>query len=401
VSSSATGLSRRRWLQGGLAWGCAHCALLGGAPAAQAQTAAVDAANWSPPPRHERPDLATDEGGLWALMDREETRLRRSSFVVRDAAWREYASALACKLAGTHCADTRVYTVRVPLFNAQMAPNGMMQLWTGLLLRIDNEAQLAGVIGHEIGHYVQRHSLQRLRDMQSKSAVATLFAPFGLIGLAGQLAMIGGALAFSREHESEADRIGIVLMKQSGHDPREASKVWAHLRAELSAGAGGDPAKRSVFWATHPGIDQRQEQLDRWAEGTTGFVGTEEYRARLEPLLWDLLEDELKRAQYDESLVLLDRHCAARPQRGDLRWFRGEARRLRNQDDDAVRALADFEAALALDKAPAQAHRSAGLVHRQQGRQAEALAAFERYLQAAPAAPDAGLVQSYVSELKP
>jgi predicted Zn-dependent protease len=281
-----------------------------------------------------------------------------------------------------------------------MAPNGMMQVWTGLLLRVDNEAQLAAVLGHEIGHYMQRHSLQRLRDAQSKSALATLFAPFGLVGLAGQLAVLGSALAFSREHEVEADRIGLALMQRSGHDPREAAKVWTNLRAELSAGAGGDPAKRSVFWATHPGVEQRQQQLEQWAEGTSGFVGAAEYQARLEPLLWELFDDELKRAQYDETLVLLDRHCAARPRRGDLHWFRGEARRLRNQDDDAAKAIADFEHALTLDQAPAQAHRSAGLVYRDQGRKADAAVAFERYLQAAPEAPDAGLVRSYLSELK-
>lgn len=392
------GLTRRRWLQHGLAYGCAHCALLGGAAAAWAQ-APVNG-EWAAPPRHQRPDLSTDEGGLWALMDREETKLRRSSFVVRDAAWREYVGALACKLGGEHCADTRVYTVRVPLFNAQMAPNGMMQIWTGLLLRVENEAQLVSVLGHEIGHYLQRHSLERLRDAQAKSAFATLMAPFGLVGLVGQLAAMGSALSFSREHEREADRIGLALMRKSGHDPREAAKVWANIRTELSAGPGGDPTKRSVFWATHPGIDERQQVLEQAAENSSGFVGEAEYQARIEPLLWELLEDELKRAQYDESIVLFDRHCKRRSQRGDLRWFLGEARRLRGQGDDVAQALADCEAALALDKPPAQAHRSIGLIHRQQGRKEEAVAAFERYVQAAPGAPDAGLVRSYISELK-
>jgi predicted Zn-dependent protease len=390
------GLTRRRWLQQGVRWGCAHCALIGGM-AARAADAQVD---WAMPPRHVRPDLATDEGGLWAMVDREETKLRRSSFVVRDVAWRDYVAALACKLGGEHCADTRIYTVRVPFFNAQMAPNGMMQIWTGLLLRVDNEAQLASVMGHEIGHYLQRHSLERLRDAQAKSAFATLMAPFGLVGLVGQLAAMGSVLAFSREQELQADRIGQALMAGSGHDPREAPKVWANLRAELSVGAGGDPAKRSVFWATHPGVEEREQQLRAMAEGGSGFVGEDEYQARIEPLLWGLLEDELRRAQYDESIVLLDRHCARRPRRGDLLWFRGEARRLRDQDGDASQALADCQAALTLDKAPAQAHRSIGFIHRQQGRKQEAINAFERYIEIAPSAADAGIVQSYLSELK-
>lgn len=100
-----------------LAWGCAHCAAL--APAAAA-------AEWLAPPRLPRPDLSSDEGGLWATMDREEARLRRSAFVLRDEALRDYLTQLACKLGGEHCADTRVYAVRTPWFNASMAPNGMM-----------------------------------------------------------------------------------------------------------------------------------------------------------------------------------------------------------------------------------------------------------------------------------
>lgn len=390
VAASDASLTRRRWLQ----WGCAHCAVLG-------STAAVATdGDWIAPQRHPRPELAGDEGGLWALMDREETKLRRSSFMVRDPALRTYLSELACKLAGDHCADLRVYPIRTPMFNASMAPNGMMQVWTGLLLRVDNEAQLAGVLGHEIGHYLQRHSIERLRDAKARSAFATLMAPFGLVGLVGQLGAMAGLLAFSREHEREADRIGIALMKKSGHDPREASKVWANMRTELAAGPGGDPAKRSVMFATHPGIDERQGQLEELAAGSSGFVGEAEYQARIEPLLGDLLDDELKRAQYDETIVLMDRHCDKRPSRGDLRWFRGEARRLRGQGDDNVLAQADFSACLLLDKAPAQAHRSLGFIFRQQARKDEAVTAFTRYLEALPAAPDASLVQSYLSELK-
>jgi regulator of sirC expression with transglutaminase-like and TPR domain len=131
-----------------------------------------------------------------------------------------------------------------------------------------------------------------------------------------------------------------------------------------------------------------------------GFTGQDEYQRNIEPFWWDLLEDELKRAQYDETVVLLDRRCAGLPQRADLRYFRGEARRLRAQAEDLPLARADFEAALALPNPPAQAHRSLGFLFRQQGDKAEALGAFGRYLQAAPDASDAGIIQSYLSELQ-
>ncbi len=145
-------MNRRRLLAAGAA-GCA-CAL---ARHAWAQ-AAVD---YTVPERLARPDAASDEGGLWALMDREERNLRRSPFVVPDARLKAYLQAVACRLGGQHCPDIRVHLVRTPVFNASMAPNGMLQLWTGLLLRVENEAQLAAIVGHEIGHYLQRHSVDR------------------------------------------------------------------------------------------------------------------------------------------------------------------------------------------------------------------------------------------------
>ena len=101
---------------------------------------------WAPPGRLPRPELSTDEGGLWGIMDREERNLRRSPFLIRDRKLNDYVQGIACRLAGDHCPDVRVYLVNTPLFNASMAPNGMMQVWSGLLLRVENEAQLAAVI---------------------------------------------------------------------------------------------------------------------------------------------------------------------------------------------------------------------------------------------------------------
>lgn len=381
--------SRRRLL----AVGCAHCALLAVGRVASAE-------EWESPPRLQRPDISTDEGGLWAYMDREETKLRRSAFVLRDAGLHDYLAGLMGKLAGEHVADMRVYAVRTPWFNANMAPNGMMQVWTGLLLRVDNEAQLATVLGHEIGHYLRRHSVERLRDAKSRSAFGALLGFVGGIGLLGQMALLAGSFAYSRDHEREADRIGLTLMRRAGYDAREAPKIWQNLRTELSAGAGGDPAKKSVLFASHPATDERQATLAELAGDAGGFLGEAEYRAAIEPYLWTLLEDELRRAQYDETIALLDRQCGLRPQRADLRYFRGEARRLRGQDDDLAKAQADFRDAVALPNPPAQAHRALGFIYRQQGQKTEAAGAFARYLEAMPDAPDAGMIQNYLSELQ-
>lgn len=378
-----------------VALGCAHCAAwLPGAVQGQGEA-------WVTPPRFTRPELSTDEGGLWAMMDREETRVRRSPFLLRQKGLRNYLHGIACKLGGAHCPDIRVYPVRTAWFNASMAPNGMMQIWSGLLLRVENEAQLAAVIGHEIGHYLQRHAVERLRDIRSRTAFGQLLgAALGGVGLIAQLALLAGAYAYSREHEREADRIGLQLMKEAGYAPREAPKVWDNLRAELTAGAGGDPAKKSVLFATHPASDERSTALAEMAADADGFTGEQEYAQQIAPFLFDLMGDELKRAQYDETIVLSDRLIARQPGRADLFYFRGEARRLRGQEVDAAAALQDFQQSVALGQEPAVVHRSLGYLYQQMQERHLAHAAFQRYLEQAPGAPDTGIIQSYLSQLK-
>lgn len=383
--------------RGFLRWGCAHCALLYAA-VADAQSEPSSSA-WTPPPRFAPPDAGSDEGGLWATMAREEQRLRRSPFLIRDDKLRDYLQGILCRLAGTHCPDVRVYPVRNANFNANMAPNGMMQIWSGLLLRMDNEAQLAAVVGHEVGHFLQRHSLERLRDAKSKSAASVAMLPFGLFGLVGQLALIASVYSYSREQEREADTISVRLMSAAGYDSSQASEVWGNLLAELKARPNADAATSSVLFASHPPSDERRDAL-RALGKAEGDKAEQAYRERLAAWQIEFLEDEIKRGQYPETIALLDRKLALEPQRPDLLYARAEAKRLRGQDKDVEQALADLNAASALPNAPAQAHRSLGLLLRERKDNAGAAAAFARYLEAAPAAPDAGLIKTYLSELQ-
>jgi beta-barrel assembly-enhancing protease len=372
---------------------CAHCVALAGGALAQP--------DWSPPSRFSKPDLATDEGGLWALMDREEARLRRSPFRMRDEALNTYLQDVVCRLAGDHCPDVRVYAVRTPFFNASMAPNGMMQVWSGLLLRMDNEAQLAAVIGHEIGHFMQRHSVERLRDIKARTAFGQFIGLFGVVGLVGQLATLAGAMAYSRDHEREADRIGLALMRRAGYDPREAGKVWGNLLDELRATPDNDPAKNSVLFASHPPSDERRDTLDKLAGDQGGETSAAAFRDCIVPLRRDLLDDEIKRARPSETLVLLDRLLAQEPGQAELLHARGETRRQRNEGDDLSRALDDFTAALRTGQEPPVTHRSLGYLYRALDRPDDARSAWQQYLVLAPAAPDAAWIQQQLQEIKP
>lgn len=373
--------------------GCAACTWMAAARVAPAWGQEA----WRRPMRLARPDASTDEGGLWAQMDREETRLRRSPFVVRDAALNKYITDVACKLGGDHCPDVRVYLINTPYFNASMAPNGMMQLWSGLLLRMENEAQLAAVIGHEIGHYLQRHSVERLRDASTRAAFVQVLGAFGLIGAVGALTVATAGLAYSRDHEREADNISVSLMTDAGYDVSQASRVWENLESELSARPGGASAGRFSLFSTHPSSRERKEALaDLGKSRTGGTTYAEAWLERVKPFRQQWLQDEVRRGQHEESIALLSRMIAADPRQPDVLTARGEVYRLRAGKDDGGSALTDYQTAIRVGGEPPEAHRGMGLLYRSRGQMQEAQAAFARYLEVAPAAPDAAMIKSYM-----
>lgn len=386
-----------------LRWGCAHCLAWAGLQGGTAAHAQVPAAAPELPAisqeRLGRPALDTDEGGLWAMLDREETRLRRSPLVVRDAALTQWLQELTCRLAGPHCPDVRVHVVRTPWFNASMAPNGMMQVWTGLLLRVENEAQLAAVLGHELGHYLERHTLERLRDVRGKAAFAQFASMFGLIGAIAGMGAMAGAFAFGREQETRADAIGLRLMMDAGFDGRQAAQVWENLLGELKVRGGEEAGKRSPMMASHPPPAGRRDELLRLAGSRGGELGQQTLDRLLAPHRLGWLQDEIRRGQYEESLVLFGRLMEQRPQDPELLWARAEIWRLRAGEGDLDRALADLRACTASAQPPADAFRSLGHVLRQRSDGPGAAQAFRQYLAASPSAGDAGLIQSYLSEL--
>ena len=391
--------SRRLFLRSA----CRHCAGLA-ALASGAAALAQDAApsTYKMPSRFSRPATDTDEGGLWSLMDREETRLRRSPLAVRDAAVTSYLAGLVRKLAPEHGPDIRIYVMRTPYFNATMAPNGMMQVWSGLLLRVENEAQLATILGHELGHYLERHAVEQLRDAKDKAVLAQLVGLVGgWAGAIGQVGILASLFAFSREHERRADEFGMRMLVDAGYDGREASKVWENLLGEIRITGGQSAGERSQLFATHPPSGHRRDDLRRLAGQGGGFVGAAEFRAVVAPFRLGWLQDEIKRGQYEESLVLFDRLLGIDADDPEVRYARGEVYRLRGEGEDLQQAANDLTRAAQSHRAPQDTWRSLGLVEKQRGNAPAAVASFEKYLALAPDAPDAGLVKTYVAELKP
>lgn len=139
--------------------------------------------------------------------------------------------------------------------NAFALPGGQCFITYALFSQL-NEAQLAGVLGHEIGHVIGRHSAERIADSQTWQT-ATMGATVG----AGDMGSIVGSIGQStllkngRGDELESDELGVLFMIQSGYDPYEMVTVMEILKA-----AGG-PNRTPEFQSTHPDPENRIEKI--------------------------------------------------------------------------------------------------------------------------------------------
>ncbi len=152
--------------------------------------------------------------------------------------------------------------------NAWAMPGGKVVVYTGLLPVAQNDAGLATVLGHEIAHAVARHGNERMSQ--------TLLAQLGGMALEQALkekpaetrslfmtafgvgAQVGVLLPFSRLHESEADRLGMIFMAMAGYDPAATIDFWERMSASKS---GGAPIE---FLSTHPTDETRIRNLEKW-----------------------------------------------------------------------------------------------------------------------------------------
>ncbi|WP_298016655.1 M48 family metallopeptidase [uncultured Parasphingopyxis sp.] len=343
-----------------------------------------------------------DERGLWMVMDEYERQLQRSNFVMRDPGLNAYVNEVFCRIAGDQCEDIRIYIVRTPYFNASMAPNGVMEIWSGLFLRVRNEAQLAAVLGHEFTHYRNRHSLQMFRTVRDRTNVMSFLgielfvAGGGLLATAGQLAMISSLFSYTREMEREADTESVRLLVDAGYDPMAASRIWAQIRDERDARAedrGHDGRGEDAIFGTHPLSEDRMVDLRMLAEaaGEGGERYRDRYTLMLAPHWQAIVDDQINLNDYGATRHLLDA-LAADGWTAELRYAEAELMRRRGETGDFNAATRSYEAALLMRPDMAEAWRGLGYALLRLDRQEEGRTALRQYLALRPDAEDAAMV---------
>lgn len=153
------------------------------------------------------------------------------------------------------------HVVQDPAINAFAIPGGHVYVHTGLIANADNASELAGVMAHEISHVVARHSTEQISRQYGLSILAGIALgqnPGAIQEIAAQL-IAGGALArFSREAESEADRLGVGFMARAGYNPRGMVSMFQELLEHQRT----RPSTVEQFFSTHPLTQDRIREVE-------------------------------------------------------------------------------------------------------------------------------------------
>lgn len=252
------------------------------------------------------PDLGDASESAFSLAQEREIgeeimrQIRTDPAFLDDPEITQYLNDLGYKLAGDSRQSLTIFGVRDPTINAFALPGGFIGVHTGLIASAQSESELASVLSHEIAHVTQRH-IARLIASQKQSTITSL-AALAVALLASrsnsqisqaavttaQATAIQSQLNFTREHEREADRIGLQVLQQAGFDPRAMPAFFERLQRgtrvlETSTSA---PA----YLRTHPLTFERIADVESRIQGLS-------YKQTVDSLDFHLLRAKLKANQ--------------------------------------------------------------------------------------------------------
>jgi beta-barrel assembly-enhancing protease len=381
--------------------------------------------------------LAADEREIWEQSEAEQQKLNRRGRLYQDPLLEEYINDIARRLTPPEVEQQgvpiRVKIIKDPSLNAFAYPNGVIYIHTGLLARVENEAQLATVLGHEMMHVIHRDAVRHYRSTRTKviaANVAAVAASIGISAVAGdqwrrgnavsatvigqtanvmlglglQLGLLAAVNGYGRSIEDEADAGAMRLMTQAGYDINEAPKVHQMLLERY-----GDPSRlENFFFGNH---SRNQERIDNYArllsteyaqvaQASELLTNSEEFQRRTRPLVRENAILDIEAGRYSTAKAALERVLAVAPTDAKAYFYLGELyRKQRKEPSDVERAVAAYQKAAEHDPSYPEPQRSLGLLYYISGQKAEARQAFERYLELKPHADDRQQLREYLLEL--
>jgi beta-barrel assembly-enhancing protease len=361
---------------------------------AAAALACAACATPSPPvpvsPR-DRPGVAVeeDEARIWKALETTEKHIEESGRLHPDPGLEAYLAEVARRIEPPRVLEAIPFRFRVLRDThpgAFALASGTVYVHTGTLARMESEAELAAVLGHEMAHVVHRDVLRQLRRDQAWTPDWT--------GLMRVAAVTG----YSRELEADADREAVVLMRAAGYDTEDAARFFERLRDWIVAEGVKRPPS---YYSTHPRIEERIESSRTLAAsigGAGGLRNADVYLRRTSSVLLVNGRVELAAGRYRAAWDQVQRYVRLEPNDAAGHLLLAEIARRDATPGWMESALSSYRRAIELDPRAAEAWRGLGLVLQKKGDAEEARTAFRRYLELAPDAPDRAHVEAAIGE---
>ena len=366
----------------------------------------------TPPPISvdEALSAGNDERMLWRRAQEEQKVIDNSGWLYRNPELEAYLNKVAARLKAFTDSPDISFNIRIindPNLNAFAFPNGVIYVHTGVLARMDNEAQLAALLAHEMSHCTRRHSLRVLKSLEDQPRyMAAVQQSVEKIAMAQDLARILGVngsraavTGYTRELEVEADRAGLDLMAKAGYDPNQALNLFAHLRQEIES----EGVKEPFFFGTHPSVQQRIQNAGQWlateySDKDGGLIRSDIFRLKLDKLILDNAGLDLRIGRFEIAQRSVEKYLGRNPNDAGAYYLLGEIFRQHGRLDDVKNAIKQYETAIALDPSFPAPHKAMGLMHYKGGEQHLAQKFFETCLLLAPEAPDKAYIQRYLQK---
>ena len=308
----------------------------------------------------------------------------------------------------------RVRVVRDPSINAFTPGGGLVYVHAGLLARMENEAQLAMILAHEIAHVTEGHVLkgaqaaqgiQLLAQVVAVAGAATGMLPREVLQTAYGYAVNAAVNGHGRSQESEADAVGLDYLVNAGYDPREAPRTFERLLQEY-----GDPAPlQHFFYSDHPTNVARIERTSalvktQYADhlaNRTLIVNTEEFARRTRELVIAVGRLDYEQKRFNTAAAMFEKALRVAADDPVPAYYLAKiALETASGPDTADRAIAHLRSAIRADATYAPAYRELGLAYYRKGDRPQAITALERYLALDPKGKDAQRINTAIQDLK-
>ena len=374
----------------------------------------MTAACATPPPISvdEALTAAKEEKLLWRQAQEEQQVLDDSGWLYRDAEIETYLNEVAAKLKAFTDSPDISFNIKIindPHLNAFAFPNGVIYVHTGVLARMENEAQLAALLAHEMSHCTQRHALRLLKSLKDRPAhiaalqhalekMAMIQGLARILGVNGSMAAVSG---YTREFEAEADRVGLDLMAKAGYDPKQALNLFEQLRQEIES----EGIKEPFFFGSHPSVQQRIENAGLWLDtrysgSDAGIKNSTIFRSRLNRLILENARLDLRIGRFLVAQKGVEKYLLLNPNDAGAHYLLGEIFRQHGRQGDIKTAIRQYQEAIKLDPLFPEPHKAMGLTYFKEGERHLAQKFFESCLLLSPDAPDKAYIQGYLQRCK-